>query len=99
MRVGVLFGAIVFVLFSASAATRPEVDKFIGKHCLECHDKETKKAGLDLSVLKFDLDDPQTFSTWVKVDDRVTNGEMPPPKKKTRPAPAELRSFTNYVGN
>lgn len=103
MRVGVLLSRIVFGCcfagFSLFAANRPEVDKFVGKHCLECHDSDTKKGGLDLSALKFDLTDPQAFSTWVRVDDRVTNGEMPPPKKKDRPAPAELKSFTNYVGN
>jgi hypothetical protein len=99
MRVGVLYVAIVFGWFSASAATRPEVDRFVGKHCLECHDTDTKKGGLDLSVLKFDLGDPQAFSTWVNVHDRVTKGEMPPAKKKERPAPVELRAFTNFVGS
>jgi hypothetical protein len=103
MRVGVLFSRVVcgFLAstFCASAAARPEIDKFISKSCLECHDSDTKKGGLDLSALKFDLNDPQTFSTWLRVDDRVTSGEMPPPKKKTRPAPAELKSFTNFVSN
>jgi hypothetical protein len=103
MRAGVLLSRILvgltFAVFSTSAAPRAEVDKFIGKQCLECHDTDTKKGGLDLSALKFDLADSQDFATWVSVHDRVTNGEMPPPKKKTRPAPAERKSFTNFVGN
>src|SRR6184192_649965 len=101
MRPGVLLSRIIFVLaaISCTAAQRAELDKFIGKRCLECHDTETKKAGLDLSALKFDLNDPQNFSTWIDVHDRVTTGEMPPPKKKTRPTAAELKSFTNFVGN
>jgi len=28
---------------------------FLQKNCFECHDAETKKGGLDLSSLKFDL--------------------------------------------
>lgn len=84
---------------SLSAAPRHETDRFISKHCLECHDTETKKGGLDLSTLQFSLMDAQSFVTWANVHDRVTSGEMPPPKKKARPAPSELKSFTNLVGN
>src|ERR1051325_10159032 len=103
MRAGVLLPTIISVLslavVSASAAPHADIDKFINKNCFECHDADTKKGGLDLSVLKFDPTDAQNFSTWVRIHDRVTSGEMPPPKKKTRPAPAELKSFTNFVGN
>jgi hypothetical protein len=103
MKVGVLLPkcilAVSVAASSAFAAARPEVDKFVNKNCLECHDSDTKKGGLDLSVLKFDSADAQNFSTWVRIHDRVTSGEMPPPKKKTRPAPSELKSFTNFVGN
>jgi hypothetical protein len=103
MRAGVLFPKVILILLAATlpahAASRPDIDKFIGKNCLECHDTETKKGGLDLSALKFEPADIQNFSTWVRIHDRVTVGEMPPPKKRTRPAPAELKSFTNSVGN
>jgi hypothetical protein len=91
--------ALTAATLSLSAASRSDTDKFISKNCLECHDTETKKGGLDLSTLKLELKEPQTFSTWVNVHDRVTKGEMPPPKKKVRPAPAELKSFTNSLGN
>src|SRR5690349_7786166 len=103
MKVGVLLPKCILLVSvaacSAFAASRPGVDKFINKNCLECHDTDTKKGGLDLSVLKFGPADAQNFSTWARIHDRVTTGEMPPPKKKTRPAPSELKSFTNLVGN
>jgi hypothetical protein len=94
----IIFAAAAAAL-SVSSAIGAEPDKFISKNCLECHDTETKKGGLDLSILKFNLKDSQSFSTWINIHDRVTTGEMPPPKKKTRPAPSELKSFTNVVGN
>lgn len=78
------------------AATPPKLHTFIEKHCLECHDNDVKKGGLDLSSLRFDLDDSRVFPEWVALNDRVSRGEMPP-KKKARPAPAELKSFTNSL--
>ena len=69
---------------------------FIEKHCLECHDSDLEKGGLDLSVLKFEPQSPENFARWVKVVDRVAAGEMPP-KKKERPKPKELATFTNSL--
>jgi hypothetical protein len=69
---------------------------FIEKHCLECHDSDSEKGGLDLSVLKFEPQSRENFSRWVKVVDRVSAGEMPP-KKKERPRPKELATFTNAL--
>src|SRR3954447_9844016 len=74
------------------------LDRFIGKHCVECHDAETKKGGLDLVALKFNPGEPANFATWVTIHDRVSAGEMPP-KKQARPAPAELRLFTNSLSS
>jgi mono/diheme cytochrome c family protein len=66
---------------------------FFERHCVECHDPDTKKGDLDLTALKFDLQEPKAFAEWVKVHDRVRDGEMPPKKKKTRPDAAENAAF------
>lgn len=65
---------------------------FVQERCIDCHDAETKKGGLDLEKLAFDLKDPKVFTAWVKVYDRVNAGEMPP-KKKPQPAPEEREAF------
>ena len=62
------------------------------KHCYDCHDKDTKKGDLDLTALKFDLADKQEFAQWVKVHDRVRDGEMPP-KKKPQPEATQRGNF------
>jgi Protein of unknown function (DUF1587)/Planctomycete cytochrome C len=77
------------------AATSP-VKPFVERHCVECHDADSLKGGLDLTALPFELRDRQNFARWAKVEERVSTGEMPP-KKKLRPEPAELRSFTNAL--
>jgi mono/diheme cytochrome c family protein len=70
---------------AAEAAPRA----FIEKHCVECHDAETKEAGLDVSALKFEPKQPDNFARWVKIHDRLEAGEMPP-KESARPPAAEL---------
>ena len=90
--------ALVWTLLSVSASSvpPPKVETFVQNNCVECHDADTKKGGLDLSSLDFDLHNTQTFSHWVTVLDRVSSGEMPP-KRKLRPAAADLKRFTNVV--
>ncbi len=80
----------------ATAGLAPVSRTFLDRHCVECHDTETKKGGLDLTALKFDLNDTQSFAEWVKVHDRVRDGEMPP-KKKARPDPAQAEAFLKAV--
>ncbi len=57
---------------------------FFSKHCVSCHDAEKKRGGLDLTALKDDLADPETFARWIKIHDRIASGEMPP---RSRPRP------------
>ena len=38
---------------------------FLEKHCVECHDADAKKGGLDLTALKSDLKDRKAFEAWV----------------------------------
>jgi mono/diheme cytochrome c family protein len=61
-----------------------DVRAFLEANCLSCHDSRTKKGNLDLTALKLNFDDAETFAAWVKVHDRVRDGEMPP---KSMPQP------------
>lgn len=70
---------------------------FMAAHCMDCHDADTRKGGLDLSTLKFDLADARTFNQWIKIHDRVRDGEMPPAKAQQRPAPAAARVFLDAL--
>ena len=70
----------LFILCALSkcAVAFSDVPPQIEQSCVECHDDETKKGGLDLTTLKFDLTDGATRERWVRVFDRVEKGEMPP---------------------
>ena len=76
----------------------PRTGTFVEKYCAECHDDLTRKGGLDLTSLAFTPQDENNFATWVKVHDRLKAGEMPP-KKKPRPAAAELTTFVNDLAS
>src|SRR5712671_5210813 len=73
--------------------------QFVEQYCVECHDADTKKGGLDLTALKFDPSNSTNYSRWVLVHDRISNGEMPPKKKKVRPDSAEAESFTRSLAS
>jgi mono/diheme cytochrome c family protein len=101
-KISVLLGrALAFALpaFAAIPVRAAEVPlaAFVEKNCVDCHDAESKKGGLDLTALKFDPGSRTNFAAWVLVHDRVSAGEMPPAKKKQRPDPAELAAFTNRL--
>ncbi|EDY18203.1 Protein of unknown function DUF1588 [Chthoniobacter flavus Ellin428] len=83
-------------VWAAVQPARPGQD-FMENRCYDCHDSETKKGNLDLTALPFYLDDPKVFAEWVKVHDRVRDGEMPP-KKKAQPDPAERDAFLKTLG-
>lgn len=70
----------------------PPLAAFLDQHCIECHDAEVKKGGLDLEVLRFDLSKASTFKQWQHVFERVRDGEMPP-KKKPQPEKAGRDTF------
>jgi hypothetical protein len=95
----ILCGFLSFTAEPITAADLPAASqRFIETHCVECHDADTKRAGLDLTSLKFDLTNPTNFSKWVLVHDRVSKGEMPP-KKKARPEPSESEAFTKSLSS
>ena len=84
--------AIVSVFCLLPLAACGAVAPFLEKHCVECHDADTKKGGLDLTALGADLTKSKTFEAWVKIYDRTANGEMPP-KKKARPDAAQAKGY------
>jgi hypothetical protein len=73
-----------FAQADAAVALPGKLAPLIEQGCLECHDKDTAKGGLDLTALAFDLKDHSTRERWVRIHDRVAKGEMPP-KAETLP--------------
>ncbi len=73
-----------------------EVAAFTDRYCSTCHNDVDKEGGLDLTTLDFAPADPANFLTWIKVHDRVQNGEMPP-KEKKRPVAADAAAALQAI--
>ncbi len=93
---------LVVMLLSSPLAADDRVplrrDKFIESHCVECHLGTDAEAGLDLDALSFRLDDPETRGKWIKIHDRVANGEMPP-KDHTELETGDRDAFLAAISN
>ncbi|HUQ08917.1 MAG TPA: DUF1592 domain-containing protein [Steroidobacteraceae bacterium] len=102
LRGGALGAFVAATLLSGAAAADEGPTKvsaaFFDHYCSDCH-YEDKSGGLDLSELQYDPGNRDNFATWVRVFDRVSAGEMPPKKRKERPAPADLANFTKSVSS
>ncbi len=59
---------------------------------MDCHDSDSKEGGLDFSTIDFDLHNSDSSLIWVKVYDRVRDGEMPP-KDASRPLQDQTKKF------
>ncbi len=79
-------------LTASAADWRQPLQPMFEQHCIDCHDADAKKGGLDLQALSWRPDDAENFQQWTKVFDKVRHGEMPP-RKKERPAAETLKSF------
>lgn len=82
---------------SEAGAALPGIQDFLDQHCMECHDSDVKKGGLDLDFLSIEASDAAAQKKWARVFDRVMNGEMPPAKRQ-RPSVDELTSFKAVLG-
>jgi mono/diheme cytochrome c family protein len=82
----------------ADEALKKTSAEFFDRYCSDCHYSDSQSGGLDVSELTFDPDNRDNLATWIRMFDRVTAGEMPP-KKKPRPAPADLAAFAQTVSS
>ncbi len=52
--------------------------EWLTQNCSHCHSVDDPSGGFDVSKLGVDLDDPKSAHQWVRLQDRVRLGEMPP---------------------
>jgi hypothetical protein len=87
----------IFLAPSSHAFDDKPLHSFFENHCYECHDDVSEKGGLDLYSLSTDLTDPGTMQKWVRIFDRVADGEMPP-EDEPQPNASERSAFSQLLG-
>ena len=90
------FVGFVLILGIFCLGSPPDrVAEFLDDHCIDCHQGADAEAGFDLESLG-EFSDPQAMTNWVRLFDRVADGEMPP--EDDGEVPAKMRnSFLNVA--
>lgn len=94
MRLALTITIFVMAVMLGSGLQAASFDStpFFKRYCVECHNKETKESGLDLTSLEPQFDSAALTAKWVRLHDRVRAGEMPP-AGETQPSAAEKAAF------
>lgn len=79
------------------APERPEINPFVERYCVECHNTEDKSGGLALDELTAD-DVARHPKTWEKVVRKLTARQMPP-AQRTRPKEEEYEGIITSVAD
>ena len=74
-----------------------EVRPFVTVYCSECHDAETRKAGLDLERFATTESVAQGFAYWDLVLDRLHAEDMPPRKSRKQPTAEERKRVVGWL--
>lgn len=70
--------------------------EFLKANCVHCHDPEAKEGGFDLTSLAFEPTEAGSYARWVRLYDRVRDGEMPP-KDEPRPDTNDVGRFLDAL--
>ncbi len=80
-----------------SSESTKAIGSFVRAHCLDCHQGPKAEGGLDLAKLGHNLSDVDVQKHWVRIFDRVRDGEMPPPDSGTLPK-KDVAAFLEATG-
>jgi hypothetical protein len=103
MDLVVVAAALMFSTAPAQEPARPadkvyaeQVRPFLAKHCQECHAGEKPKGEFHLEKLDSSFGNKAAEDKWRLVVEQLLAGSMPP-RKKARPAEAEVRAVTDWI--
>jgi len=91
-----------FLLLAAAAQAAPsttldpKLNTYLEQHCYDCHDAMTKKGNFRIDNLSPKIGSENT-PQWLEIMERISSGEMPPKKVKTRPTAEESASIVDFL--
>jgi hypothetical protein len=96
-----LIGIISTLVSSASAHAEtewldPKVRAYLDSYCVECHDANVQKGDFRIDTLSAKIGIEDT-PHWLELMERISSGEMPPEKEKTRPTAQESAAVVEWI--
>ena len=76
--VGLVAGALVSATATDDPVPEP-VQDILFASCMECHDADSEKGGINLDQVAISWGDPKSVEQWYKVFKVIDHGHMPPP--------------------
>ena len=89
---------IIIVQASATAVSEEFPDAFLRRWCVDCHADDSPPAGLNLLTLSRDLENPDSLRRWIRIHDRISSGEMPPPEAESPDAESRQAAVRMLAG-
>lgn len=83
---------------AAVAGYGTHIRPFLDKHCIDCHEGSSAKAGLRLDSLAPEFAAADKARLWTKVLERLEAGDMPP-KKRARPTQADRDQVAGWIND
>lgn len=80
-----------------SAADAADFRAFLDTHCLDCHDSDAEKGGLDLSHFTDEAAVMKDRHIWRSVYEKIESHQMPPPKQKSQPTEAQRQELMTWI--
>jgi hypothetical protein len=96
-----LIQCLVLLLLSASAVSaepsfKKDLEPFLNKHCVGCHNSKKQEGEFRLDKLSQDVGQKDT-PLWAEVMERISSGEMPPKDAKNRPTANESAAIVEWL--
>lgn len=88
---------LLLMLFVGTITRGAEHYAFLRSHCLECHDSEVKKGGLDLSQFTDESKVMKDRGVWRSVYEKIESHQMPPPQENDLPSQAQRQEILRWI--
>ena len=88
---------VAFIALLQSAACAADFAGFVDTYCIECHDSDAPKGGLDLARFRDESAVMKDRAVWRSVYEKVESHQMPPPRRKAQPSPAERETLQSWI--
>jgi hypothetical protein len=95
MKLKFIIALIILCLNSKAADFTPKVQTFLEKYCIDCHDEDVQKGGVELHELKGI--NQANADMWKRVWEVVALKQMPPKNKKSQPPLVDRDLLSKWI--